>query len=69
MTRCIFEMPSYTYAQKAEKLLRARGIAAEVKRRKTGCGYVLHVGTDCRSAVGILEKYAVPYVLRERDGE
>lgn len=69
MNKCILEMPSYTYAQKAERLLRSKGIPSEVKRRSTGCGYVLHIRTDCRTAVAILEKSGIPHVLREHGGE
>ena len=65
MNKCILEMPSYTYAQKAERLLRTKGIPSEIKRRSTGCGYVLHVGAECRTAAHMLDRYGIPYVLRE----
>ncbi|MBR4510400.1 MAG: DUF3343 domain-containing protein [Ruminococcus sp.] len=65
MNKCILEMPSYTYAQKAAKLLRSRDISAEVRRRSTGCGYTLHIRADCRKAAGILDKYGIPYILGE----
>jgi hypothetical protein len=65
MNKCIMEMPSYTYAQKADKLLRSKGIPCEVKRRSTGCGYVLHVHTDCRTAAAVLDRHGIPFVLRE----
>ena len=65
MNKCILEMPSYTYAQKAERLLRTKGIPSDIKRRSTGCGYVLHVLSDCRAAARILDRYGIPYVLRE----
>ena len=58
-------MPSYTYAQKAERLLRTKGIPSETKRRSTGCGYVLHISTECRIAARILDRHGIPYVLRE----
>ena len=63
MNKCILEMPSYTYAQKAAKRLRSRDISAEVRRRSTGCGYTLHIRADCRTAAGILDKYGIPYIL------
>lgn len=68
MNKCILEMPSYTYAQKAEKLLRSKGIPSDIKRRSAGCGYVLHVHTDCRAAALMLDRYGIPYVLRENGG-
>ncbi|MCQ2491270.1 MAG: DUF3343 domain-containing protein [Ruminococcus sp.] len=68
MNKCILEMPSYTYAQKAERLLRSKGIPSNIKRRSTGCGYVLHIFADCRAAAQLLERYGIPYVLRENGG-
>lgn len=68
MNKCILEMPSYTYAKKAEKLLRSKGVPSDVKRRSTGCGYVLHVHADCRYATTLLEKNGIPFILRERGG-
>ena len=66
MKECIVEMPSYTYAKKAEKLLNSRGIRAEEKRRSTGCGYMLKIYADCRSSLNILDKFGVHYFLREK---
>lgn len=65
MNKCILEMPSYTYAQKAERLLRSKGVQSEVKRHSTGCGTVLHVHTGCRAAAAILDRYGIPFILRE----
>lgn len=73
MNNCIFEMPSYTYAVKGEKLLKSRGYACMVRRKENsgtqGCGFTLNVGADCRSAAEILDKYSVPYTLSMSGGE
>ena len=58
---CSIDMPSYTYAVKAKKLLASRGIKCDIKRRENTCGYALGIYGDCRSATEILDKYAVPY--------
>lgn len=63
MIEYIAEMPSYTYAVKAEKFLKARGIRCEIKRRDEGCGYDLHVYN--RTALAILNKGNIPYKLKE----
>ncbi len=63
MIEYIAEMPSYTYAMKAEKLLKARGIRCEIKRRDEGCGYNLH--TYNKTSLAILDKNGVPYKLKE----
>ncbi len=63
MTACIIGMPSYTYAVKAEKLLRARGYPCRVQRSdgsSEGCGYELHV-RDCEKARSLLDSYRIPY--------
>ena len=65
MNKCTLEMPSYTYAQKAERLLRSKSIPSEIKRRNSGCDYILNIHADCRAATHILDKYGIPYVLRE----
>lgn len=72
MKKCIIAMPSYTYVIKGEKLLKARGYPCEIRRNevtsKDGCGYSLHVFSDCRNAASILEKYSVPYTIKEYGG-
>lgn len=62
MIEYIAEMPSYTYAVKAEKLLKARGIRCEIKRREEGCGYNLHVYN--KTALAILNKSGISYKLK-----
>lgn len=73
MKNCIFEMPSYTYAVKGEKLLKSRGYSCMVRRKESfdshGCGFTLNVASNCRSAAEILNKYSVPYTLRQSGGE
>ena len=64
MTVCIAEMPSYTYAVKGEKLLRARGYPCEIKRNELpggGCGFSLIIKGGCPEALDILRAYSVPY--------
>lgn len=65
-------MPSYTYVIKGEKLLKARGYLCEIRRNeftsKDGCGYSLYVFDKCQSASEILDKYSVPYAMREYGG-
>lgn len=56
-------MPSFTYAQKAGKLLRARGYPCETKRKEKGCGYVIEIGGSCRAALEILDRYGIPFRL------
>lgn len=63
MNEFIAEMPSYTYALKAEKLLKARGIRCEIKRREEGCGYNLQVYN--KTSLAVLSKNGVPYKLKE----
>lgn len=65
MIEYIAEMPSYTYAVKAEKALKARGIRCEIKRRDEGCGYDLYVYN--RTALAILNKGNIPYKLKESE--
>jgi hypothetical protein len=68
LTNCIFEMPSYTYAVKGQRLLRQRGYPSVIKRRgrdsENGCGFSLHVGDRCGRAAEILDSYSVPYTIR-----
>lgn len=65
MKGCAAEMPSYTYAVKGEKLLKARGYQCEVQREEApsenGCGYSLKIYGDCSRAKNILDSYAIPY--------
>lgn len=65
MTECSVVMPSYTYAIKGEKLLKARGYSCEVKRNEeissTGCGFSLLIKEKCDNAVKILDSYSIPY--------
>jgi len=69
---CILEMPSYTYAVKGEKLLKARGYPCEIKRNEftgsSGCGFSLAVRRSCREAERILERYSVPYKSSREEG-
>ena len=71
LTKCILDMPSYTYAVKGQRLLRQRGYPCAIKRRskdsENGCGYSLYVGFRCGRAAEILDSYSVPYTIR-RDG-
>jgi len=67
MAACYAAMSSYTYAMKAEKLLKSRGFSCEVKRSENvssaGCGYSLYISTRCSEALGILNNYAIPYTV------
>ena len=69
---CVFEMPSYTYAVKGEKLLRSRGYTCKIKRKDNssagGCGFSLYVSERCRSAAEILDNYSIPYTFRVYGG-
>lgn len=72
MAVCIAAMPSYTYAMKGEKLLKARGIACELKRNEQvsagGCGYSLVISGECRRAAEILKSYSIPYTDMQDGG-
>lgn len=72
MAVCIAAMPSYTYAMKGEKLLKARGIACELKRNEYvsagGCGYSLVISGKCRRAAEILKNYSIPYTDMQDGG-
>lgn len=65
MAACSVAMPSYTYAMKAERLLRSRGFICQVKRSENtdpaGCGYSLKINGGCKEALAILDNYSVPY--------
>ncbi len=60
----ILQMPSYTYAQKAVKLLVSFGYKCELKRRQGECGYDLHTERN-PSIPKLLNKYNIPYTLKE----
>lgn len=62
----IFKMPSYTYAQKAVRLLVSFGYKCELKRREGDCGYDLF--TDKNTDIPkLLNKYNIPYTLQEEE--
>lgn len=65
MDHCTLASPSYTYAVKAARLLRSRGIVCDMRRRedvsRNGCGWELIVRTDCRRAAGLLDRSGIPY--------
>lgn len=65
MTLCDADMPSYTFAIKAQKLLKARGYVCEIKRSQSnpdsGCGYYISFSGDCSKAEEILRNYSVPF--------
>ena len=65
MMLCNADMPSYTFAMKAQKLLGARGYFCEIKRlpstSDSGCGYYISVSGDCSQIENILKKYSVPF--------
>ncbi|MBQ8296830.1 MAG: DUF3343 domain-containing protein [Ruminococcus sp.] len=67
MAACYAAMPSYTYAMKAEKLLRSRKFSCEVRRSEksseAGCGYSLFISGDCSGALEVLRKYSIPYTM------
>lgn len=72
MKICTADMPSYTYAVKGEKLLKARGFPCEVKRKSAsgggGCGFTLVIRGSCREALKVLDRYSVPYTLQGGGG-
>ena len=65
LKQCNADMPSYTFAIKAQKLLKARGYFCEIKRNQnisnSGCGYYLIINESCERAEEILKKYSVPF--------
>lgn len=67
MVKYIAEMPSYTYGQKAAKLLKSAGHICELKRREGDCGYDLHISGDS-DALQLLDKYAIPYTIKGNGG-
>lgn len=72
MTVIIMEMPSYTFALKGEKLLKARGISCELKRNinasPSGCSYSLYIRNDGKKAASILQANAVPFTIKDKGG-
>ena len=73
LTKCILDMPSYTYAVKAQRLLRARGCPCTIKRREKssgyGCGFSVIADESCQSAADVLDMYDIPYSLRNGGGK
>lgn len=69
LMKCILDMPSYTYAVKAQRMLRARGYPCIIKRRgkesENGCGFSLHINGSCDRAAELLDAYSVPYTVRK----
>lgn len=67
MNICILDMPSYTYAVKAQRLLRARGYPSRIKRRERtperGCGFSLRINGACDNALRVLDSYDIPYSI------
>jgi hypothetical protein len=61
MNNCFAEMPSYTYAVKAAKLLNSRNINCKIVRNDKKCGYSLAIYGKCRNAADILNKYSIPF--------
>lgn len=64
MAECFAAMPSYTYAVKAEKILKSHGYYAEVRRKSkptSGCGYSLYIKQNCSQAINILKQNAIPF--------
>ncbi|MBQ6251178.1 putative Se/S carrier-like protein [Ruminococcus sp.] len=68
LKNCILDMPSYTYAVKAQRLLRARGYPCRIRRREKtsskGCGFTVLINGSCDGAERLLTGYAVPYSVR-----
>ena len=73
LTSTILDMPSYTYALKAQRLMRSRGYPCRIKRREKsaerGCGYSVHIMGSSDSPLKLLDRYAVPYTLISGGGE
>ncbi len=73
MMRCFADMPSYTFAMKAQKILKARGYVCEIKRNtssaESGCGYYISVSADCSEIKDVLESYSVPFEKMRKESE
>ena len=69
---CIADMPSYTYAVKAERLLRSHGCHCSIIRKdkalSSGCGFMLKIYGTCNKAADILDTNAIPYTMLYDDG-
>ena len=65
MDNCVMQMPSYTYAVKAAKLLNSRNINCKIIRSEKKCGYSLAIYGRCSDAADILNKYSVPFTMQE----
>ncbi len=61
MDKCIFDMPSYTYAVKGKKLLDSQGIRSTISRREKKCGYSLKIHDECEKAENLLARFSIPY--------
>ncbi len=65
MKNCNAAMPSYTYAVKAQKLLKTRGYNCTIKRTEPlsdeGCGYSLVIEGNCDEIQSILDSYSIPF--------
>mgnify|MGYP000028282763 CR=1 FL=1 len=61
------EMPSYTYARKAQKLLERAGYPSEIVRRESGCGFDLRLHS--LNALRFLEQNAITYKLKNGGGD
>ena len=73
LTISILDMPSYTHAVKAQRLLRSRGYPCRIKRREKsserGCGYSVHITGNSESAISLLESNNIPYSVISGGGE
>lgn len=65
MAACSAAMPSYTYAVKAERLLRSKGFSCSIARNENisenGCGYLLYISGSCPKALELLSTFSIPY--------
>lgn len=61
------EMPSYTYARKAQKLLERGGFQSEIVRRESGCGFDLRLYS--RNALNFLEHNSITFKLKNSGGD
>ncbi|MBR1592982.1 MAG: DUF3343 domain-containing protein [Ruminococcus sp.] len=67
MNNCVMQMPSYTYAVKAAKLLNSRNIESKVIRSSKKCGYSVAIYGRCSDAADILNKYSIPFTISENE--
>lgn len=64
MDNCMIAFPSYTYAVKAQRMLRARGYRCELRRREDtehGCGWDVLVRSDCADVFRLLDYNRIHY--------